>query len=168
MVVISVSIFYIPEENIQQLESFGYFGSFLISLLSNATVFLPAPGLLVVFSLGAKFNPLLIAVTAALGASLGETSGYLAGRSSSAIISNREIYNKLIVWMKKNGELTILLMALVPNPFFDLTGIAAGMLKMPLGKFLFWAFWGKLIKMLIVAFTGAGIIATPLLTNFIP
>ena len=63
--------------------------------------------------------------------------------------------------MKKNGELTILVMAFIPNPFFDLTGIAAGILKMPVWKFLFWAFIGKFFKMLLIALAGAGTLEIP-------
>jgi membrane protein DedA with SNARE-associated domain len=46
-------------------------------------------------------------------------------------------------------------LALVPNPFFDLGGICAGALKMPVTRFLFWCTLGKMTKMVIVAFAGA-------------
>jgi len=46
-------------------------------------------------------------------------------------------------------------LALIPNPFFDLAGMAAGMLKMPLPKFLIACLLGKIIKMWIFAYAGA-------------
>ncbi|MBT3669169.1 MAG: VTT domain-containing protein [Chloroflexi bacterium] len=161
VVAISLYIFFIPEDQLTGLENFGYAGVFLFSVITNATIFLPAPGLLIVFSLGARLNPILIAVTAGLGSAIGELSGYLAGYSGRAIIDKKNIYTKLVNWMKKNGELTILVMAFIPNPFFDLTGIAAGILKMPVWKFLFWAFIGKFFKMLLIALAGAGTLEIP-------
>ena len=42
-----------------------------------------------------------------------------------------------------------------PNPLFDLAGMAAGALRMPVAKFLLWAWIGKTIKMLLFAYAGA-------------
>jgi uncharacterized membrane protein YdjX (TVP38/TMEM64 family) len=55
----------------------------------------------------------------------------------------------------------VLLLAFLPNPLFDLTGIAAGALKMPLRAFLLWCWIGKTSKMLLVALAGAGVVALP-------
>jgi uncharacterized membrane protein YdjX (TVP38/TMEM64 family) len=102
-----------------------------------------------------------IGFAAGAGGALGEISGYLAGFSGQAIIENREAYRNMVAWMEKYGYLTILFLALLPNPFFDLTGIAAGALKMPLWKFLIWAWIGITLKMMVVAFAGAGIFSIP-------
>jgi uncharacterized membrane protein YdjX (TVP38/TMEM64 family) len=67
----------------------------------------------------------------------------------------------MAAWMQKNGPLTVVLLALIPNPIFDLTGIAAGALKMPVWQFLFWAIMGKIGKMLLVAYAGVGLFAIP-------
>jgi uncharacterized membrane protein YdjX (TVP38/TMEM64 family) len=61
----------------------------------------------------------------------------------------------MVQWLKKNGTLSILLLSAIPNPFFDLTGAAAGALKMPVYKFLFWTWIGETIKMLFFAYAGA-------------
>ena len=53
------------------------------------------------------------------------------------------------------GGWTILVLSLIPNPIFDIAGAAAGALKMPVGKFLLWAWVGKTIKMFIFAYAGA-------------
>ncbi|HDN79838.1 MAG TPA: hypothetical protein ENG33_05175, partial [Chloroflexi bacterium] len=39
-------------EQVQHLATYGYAGVFLVSLLGNATVILPAPSLALVFALG--------------------------------------------------------------------------------------------------------------------
>ncbi len=162
---LSVAIFLLPEAQAQALEGYGYTGLFLLSILSNATVLLPAPGLLIVFSMGARFPPLAIALAAGTGAAIGELSGYLAGFSGQAVIEDSSMYQRMVGWMRRNGSLTVLFLAFLPNPFFDLTGIAAGALKMPLKQFLLWCWLGKIGKMLLVALAGAGLVAIPLITQ---
>ena len=88
VIVISLAIFFLPEEQAKALEGYGYSGIFLLSIISNATVLLPAPGLLVVFSMGALFPPTAVALAAGTGAAIGELSGYLAGYSGQPVISN--------------------------------------------------------------------------------
>ncbi|MBM3138399.1 MAG: VTT domain-containing protein, partial [Chloroflexi bacterium] len=98
-----------------------------------------------------------VAIAAGLGAALGEITGYLAGYSGQIIVEQAQWYKRLKYWMKRYGNATILIMAIVPNPFFDLAGMAAGMLKLPLPRFLLWCSIGKIIKMLIFAYSGATI-----------
>jgi uncharacterized membrane protein YdjX (TVP38/TMEM64 family) len=153
---ISIYVVLLPEEQAEKLESYGYLGTFLISILANATVIVPAPGLVIVFSMGAKFNPLLIALAAGAGATIGELSGYLAGFSGQAIIEDQKRYGQMVAWMEKNGPLTLLILAFIPNPLFDLAGMIAGALRMPVFKFLFWALIGKVLKMVVFSYAGAG------------
>ena len=54
------------------------------------------------------------------------------------------------------GLIPILVLAIIPNPFFDLAGIAAGTLKMPVWQFLLACLVGKTIKMVAFAYAGAG------------
>jgi uncharacterized membrane protein YdjX (TVP38/TMEM64 family) len=82
-------------------------------------------------------------------------SGYLAGFSGQAVIERVDIYDRMVLWMQRNGDWTILLLAVVPNPFFDITGIAAGVLKMPVRHFLFWCWLGITIKMIVFACLGS-------------
>lgn len=155
-IVVALSIFvYSIRDRAEELAIYGYPGIFLLSFLAYATVLLPAPGVWVVFTMGSVFNPLGVALAAGTGAALGELSGYLAGFSGQAVIERVDIYERLTVWMKKNGSLTILVLAAIPNPFFDLAGVAAGSLKMHVIRFLFWCWIGEIIKMAIFAFAGA-------------
>ena len=56
---------------------------------------------------------------------------------------------------RRLSYLAILVLAFVPNPFFDLAGIAAGTLKIPILSFLFFTWIGKVLKMLLFAYAGA-------------
>ncbi len=155
-IVVALSIFvYSIRDRAEELAVYGYPGIFLLSFLAYATVLLPAPGVWVVFTMGSVFNPLGVAIAAGTGAALGELSGYLAGFSGQAVVERVDIYERLTVWMQKNGSLTILVLAAIPNPFFDLAGVAAGSLKMHVVRFLFWCWIGETIKMAIFAFAGA-------------
>jgi membrane protein DedA with SNARE-associated domain len=154
VIAISVYIFSIRDKA-QELAIYGYPGIFVLSFMAYATVFLPAPGVAVVFTMGAVFNPLLVALAAGAGAALGELTGYLAGFSGEPVIQRVDIYQRMVQWLKKNGALSILLFAAIPNPFFDLSGAAAGALKMPVHKFLFFTWIGETIKMLFFAYMGA-------------
>jgi membrane protein DedA with SNARE-associated domain len=140
---------------IQDFATLGYIGAFLAMLLSNATLILPAPGLIIVFALGSSLNPVVVGLSGALGASLGELTGYLTGVSGVAIMENTPIAHRIKRWMNHNGVLTIFALSTVPNPFFDIAGLMAGAAKMPVWKFLGSAFCGKSIQAIVIAFAGA-------------
>lgn len=154
VIAISVFVFSI-RDRAEEFAVYGYPGIFLISLLSYATVLLPAPGIAIVFAMGSVFNPLGVALAAGSGAALGESIGYLAGFSGQGIVERSDISDKLFAWMERNGPLTIFIMSAVPNPFFDMAGVAAGALKMPYLRFLLWCWLGEVVKMSFFAFTGA-------------
>lgn len=154
VVAISVWIFSIRDKT-AQLAAFGYPGVFVISLLANATVLLPAPGVAVVFAMGSIFNPFILGVVAGVGSALGELSGYLAGYSGQAVIERADIYERIKPYVSKYGGAAIFVLAAIPNPFFDLGGIAAGALKIPISTFLVWCILGKIIKMFLFAYAGA-------------
>jgi membrane protein YqaA with SNARE-associated domain len=154
VVAISVWIFSIRDKA-SELAAFGYPGIFVISFMANATVLLPAPGVAVVFAMGGIFNPLIVGIVAGVGSALGELSGYLAGYSGQAVIERGGIYDKIHPFIVKYGAATVFVLAAIPNPFFDLGGIAAGALKMPVRTFLTWCILGKIIKMLVFAYAGA-------------
>jgi len=154
VVALSILIFSIRDQA-EELAVYGYPGIFVLSFMAYATVLLPAPGVAVVFTMGSVFNPIGVALAAGTGAALGELSGYLAGFSGQAVVERADVYERLTRWMKKNGPLTIFLLAAIPNPFFDLAGLAAGSLKMPVGRFLIFCWMGEVVKMGIFAFAGA-------------
>lgn len=151
-------VIYSFRDKAQELAVWGYPGIFFVSFLAYATVFLPAPGITLIFTMGAIFNPFAVTLAAASGAAFGEVSGYLAGFSGQAVIENVNIYNRLTKWMNKNGPITIIILAAIPNPFFDIAGVAAGALKMPFKQFILFCWVGEMIKMALFSFAGAGIL----------
>ena len=163
--VVGVTLYiYSIRDRVEEFAAFGYPGIFLIALLANATVLLPAPGVAVIYAMGAIFNPFGVGLAAGLGGTFGELSGYLAGFSGQAVVERMDIYNRIKPWVDKYGGWAILVMSAIPNPFFDVAGIAAGMAKMPVQSFLLFSGVGQLIKM--TAFALAGHYSISLLSNF--
>ena len=76
LVTVTISL---NQERLSSLAAFGYLGAFFVMALSNATVILPAPGLIFVFALGSSLHPLQVGLFAGVGATLGELTGYIAG-----------------------------------------------------------------------------------------
>lgn len=136
------------------LAALGYLGSFVAMLTSNATLILPAPGLVVVFALGSSLNPVLVGIAGAAGATLGELTGYIAGYSGTGIMEQSVVTERIQRWMMRNGMLTIFALSAIPNPFFDLAGLFAGASRMPLRSFLSMTFCGKVIQAVSIAYTG--------------
>jgi membrane protein YqaA with SNARE-associated domain len=153
---ITIGIFFIHDQ-IPNLQAYGLPGIFLLSLLANATLILPVPGVVITTTMSAIFPPFLVALAAGTGAALGELTGYLAGYSGQVVIENRPKFKRLVDWMNKYGGWTILVLSFIPNPAFDMAGIVAGALKYPVQKFLSWCWLGKMGKMLMFAYAGAGI-----------
>jgi membrane protein YqaA with SNARE-associated domain len=158
IVVLAITIFvYSVADKAPQLAVYGYPGIFVISFLAYATVFLPAPGVLAVSVMGTTLTPWAVGLVAGAGAALGEITGYLFGFSSQPVVERVKIYEKMVEWLKFNGALSVLLLSAIPNPFFDVTGAAAGALKMPVRKFLFWTWIGETIKMMAFAYGGGAL-----------
>ena len=143
-------------QKIAALGDYGYFGAFLISLIGNGTILLPGIVLPLLSGLGSFFypvkgimGPVLVGVAGGAGAAVGEIVGYLAGYSGRGIVENRRLYNILVDWVRRWGSLAVFVFALVPL-FFDLVGLAAGLLRFPLWKFVIVCWLGRTI--LYVAF----------------
>lgn len=156
-----MTVIFLMRDHIQDLAHYGYLGIFLTTLIANATVFLPVPGVAAVFALGAVFNPFLTAIFAGLGAAVGELSGYLLGFSGQGLVERAGWYQRIRYWMithPKRIDFGVLALAAIPNPFFDAAGIAAGTLKIPVWRFFIFCALGSIIKMLIFAYFGATIL----------
>ena len=151
--IITAAIF-LGWERFSQLGVIGYPAVFLGSLISNATLILPAPGFALVIAAGSTLNPILVGILAGLGAALGELTGYLAGYGGGIVIQNRPTYRKIEQRMKRWGPLLVLALAFVPNPAFDIAGIAAGALHMPVWQFLAAAWLGKSMRFILLAALG--------------
>jgi len=152
---ISVLIIVFNKE-IRNLQEFGYVGIFLIMFLGNATVLIPVPVLapLNVLLGGVFANPLLVGLTVGVASSFGELVGYLAGYSGSGIVKSSKVYKKMEIRIKKYGLWAIFVLALIPNPLFDVAGLVAGAFGIKWWKFLIAVTLGKTIRAIVFAYIG--------------
>lgn len=145
---LSVTIFLL-RDRIQNVNEVSYLGVFFLCFLANATVLLPAPGLMIAASCALIMNPWLVALCAALGSTLGEFVGYAFGTVTEDLSQKfKKLLDKLTTKIH-NQTLLVFILAVLPLPLFDLIGIYSGGTKMNLIKFFLACFIGKLIKMLV-------------------
>jgi len=137
----------------------GYLIVFIVTLLSSATIFIPAPGLAVVMAAATQWNPAIVAIVASIGDALGEFVGYAVGYWGTKIIITRHVgaYDRAVAWMQRYGVWAIFLFALIPLMLFDLVGLAAGALRVRPWKFFLACWGGRIPRAFLLAYVGYGI-----------
>jgi membrane protein YqaA with SNARE-associated domain len=147
--------------NLYQFELLAYISVFVASLLANMTIIAPVPFAIAIMATAAKdFNPVLVALAAAAGGSIGELSGYYAGRWGRKFAVSDSIVGikKVEQWVRKYGMLAIMLLAFQPVIPFDMGGLVAGALRMPLLQFFPALFAGKFPKYILLTYAALGLI----------
>lgn len=139
----------------------AYLIVFVVSLVANLTVMAPVSiGMTMMMAVAAEWNPALAALAAATGGALGELSGYFAGYAGRSVIKPDGImgYKRVEGWVNRYGAWAIVFLAFQPVIPFDVGGLIAGAVRMPLVKFMPALFAGKLPKYLLMAYAGVGLI----------
>lgn len=158
MIVGSIAISFLIiyyRQSFEKLTGYGYVGIFLINLLGSATIVIPAPSLIATFIGGSIYNPLLVGIFSGIGASIGETTGYMAGYGGSVMITEHKHFKKIEKWMNRNGFLTIFVLSVIPNPIFDLSGMFAGATGYSFKKYFTAVLVGKTLRFIGISFLGS-------------
>ena len=154
--VVALSVFIVlNRDKVAELEGYGYLGVFLISIITCSSIVVPVPGWILVATMAfALNNPILVGIVSGLGGTIGEMTGYLLGYGGRLALENVDIYTRMVQWMKRWGSVTIFVLALIPNPLFDVAGAAAGSLRFPVWKFLLFGAAGRIPKHILFAYIG--------------
>ena len=131
----------------------GYPGVFFLSFLGSVSMVLPVPGLISLCGFSLVLNPFLLGLLAGVGETIGEISGYAVGYGGGSVIEKRRFYPKLKYWMERRGIVVLFVVSLIPNPVFDVVGIAAGSVRFSLPRFLATVWAGKTLKGIMVGYT---------------
>ncbi len=134
----------------------GYIGIFLVSLISSASILLPIPNFILIFTFGSTLNPFLVALLAAIGSAVGETTGYLLGLGGKEILEkkyNRQLKRIKKMFSKYGSVAWIIILGASPLPD-DIAGVFCGVIKYEFKKYFIATFIGKLILYLILAYSG--------------
>jgi len=139
----------------------AYLVVFVITLLSNAGIFVPVYiHISIMMTVAQYWNPALVALTASVAGTLGEMSGYYAGYLGKRIVHLENVpgYERLAGWMKRYGPWGILLISLQPVLPFDIAGLLAGASKLPVWKFLLPCWAGRFPKYLLACYLGPAVL----------
>jgi len=139
----------------------AYLSVFVGVLLCSLTIIVPVPvGTSIMIAAATRWNPVMVALAASIGGTLGELSGYYAGYLSKRIAITENVigYNRVLGWMQRYGVWAICFLALQPIIPFDIGGLIAGAARMPLWKFLPALWVGKFPKGIMLCYFGIGLI----------
>ena len=165
----SVALIYYWEE-IEYLWGYGYPFVFLVSFLAASGLPNPLPSIIVVFTISSVLNPALVGVTSGLGASIGGTLFYLAGRGGGKFFSKIGFLSpntggtspsaasrwtsRIVDWAQRRGAIAAFLISTVFTPIFAPAAIALGALRFRLWKFFILCLIGNIVKGLFIAYCG--------------
>lgn len=153
------------------VETFGYLGVFLGSLIGSASILLPVPAFAFIVVAGRLLDPLLVGLLAGLGSAIGELVAYGVGagivygrmrfmekkqRKKQRIKTKHEkkwFHTINTLFRKRWGFPLIILFALTPLPD-DILGLYCGAIRYDIKKFFIATLIGKIILSLSLAYFG--------------
>lgn len=160
VVLANIAVFVLlPPELLAQIGSFGYLGAFASAALANATVIVPVPYYPLIIRLGQTLNPWGVALATAVGSVLGELVAYFVGRSGRQSVAETTFYRWVQRQLSSPRRVPLALFALsaLPNPLFDVAGLLAGTLGVPLWVYVLSTFLGRMVRMSTVVLLGLGL-----------
>jgi len=135
-------------------DNLGYPGILLITFLISLLVFVPIPyiPILILALFSSRLDPNLIAISSAIGVTLGRSVIFFASYRGRALIDNSTLKRMapLQRLLAKYGSLVSFVAAVTPIPPDDIVIILLGIAKFNLLKFILTTFGGKLIINLAV------------------
>lgn len=141
------------DDPFEPLGAWGYPGVFLVMLVNNLTILLPAIGHAFLIGAAQTLNPWLLGLIGGLGAALGELSGYVVGHHGGRMLIGGRLYERYRRRTGVRGNFlgpTLMLFAATPLPL-DIAGIIAGAVHYPVPRFLAWVGVGKIINTTLIA-----------------
>jgi membrane protein YqaA with SNARE-associated domain len=166
MVVITLALWqgWIP---IEWLISLGYKGIFVISLINGIAPF-GGPSQIATFFLSSRLNPFFVGIASATGGAIGELAGYAFGyylrRAQTANVERKieQLANwRLLRITRERSFFPLLILASIPNPFFDPVSALAGSLKIGLVQYFIPVWIGKTIRHLVISYAGYYMLSHP-------
>jgi membrane protein YqaA with SNARE-associated domain len=157
----NVAVFLLlPPALLERLGGLGYLGAFFAAGVANATVLVPVPYFPLLIRLGQVLDPWAVVLAAAVGSATGELVAYYVGRSGRGVVAQTRFYHWVREHLSSPWRAPLLLFGLSapPMPVFDVAGLLAGALGVPVSVFFFSVFLGRVIRMATVVFIGIGLL----------
>lgn len=144
------------------LYSLGYIGIFAISLLASLIVFIPVPYLFIILfaALSGKFDPLLLVISSASGATIGKMILYQSFYSGSRIAKpqTRNNLNAFRVFISRYAWIAVMIAAATPSPD-DIVYVPLGIARYSRMRFFSALLVGKIIITVLTVY-GASILTS--------
>jgi uncharacterized membrane protein YdjX (TVP38/TMEM64 family) len=164
VILLTVVLLFVREEHIHGLTGFiihlGYVGAFLSGFLGTSSLMISFfPPQIIVFLMSAPrlgFNPLILGISAGLGAGIAQYLHYYVGSAGRFLLSekHKEMVERWRPRVSKYGLILIFLFAVTPLTPDDVIWIPLGMMNYPKVKALVTAILGKSVMLVICAYGG--------------
>lgn len=141
-------------DQIAALGDWGYVGAFFISLMGSATILVPVPSWAVIVGLAKTLDPLLLGIVSGAGSAIGELTAYLFGNGMGRLIEKRKDFQDQKKWIQNNDFWAIFVLSFLPNPIFDVAGLAAGAARVPWIRFLAFCSIGRILRFIVFGYIG--------------
>jgi membrane protein DedA with SNARE-associated domain len=149
-------------EEVKEMQRWGYLGAFLISILGGATIIIPVPMLAVIVALASAaatpFEVAMLGLSAAAGEVIGALIIYYTGHGAGSAINSpkhtriQKVFNKMVGFIERRGSWALFAVTFIINPLFYPAAFVCGAIKFRLSKFLIVVTIGKLIKCMTVVY----------------
>jgi len=155
-----------------QLQRHGYLGLFLIAIFAGSPIPIPTPSMILTVTLASILNPLLVALVAGFGNSIGQALVYWTGRGghnlyrSLGLSWNSEgnswftrLMRKLRMprmreFARRHSLWAIFLLGMYPNPVFMPVVMGMGAARYGFWKFYLVCWAGKTVESGLLSFLG--------------
>ena len=153
------------QDAVRGIDDWAYLGTFVLALVTNAGVLIPVPYNAIVLQLVAVVQyPLLVAVLAATGSALGESTGWWVGSKGRAVLPTGGRVGRVVATLqrftrrRRTAFVGLAVFAAVPNYAFDVAGLIAGASKVAYPLFLVAVLSGRLVRFGLMAAFGAALL----------
>jgi membrane protein YqaA with SNARE-associated domain len=159
---------------INHLKAYSYLGLFVIALITGSPLPIPTFCVLLVFTMGSVYNPILVGLTAGLGVAIGHMMVYWSGFGGYQLLTilnvpdwvNRQYSKtknkfikkpkteKFLNFVNRHAIFSMFLMSVIPNPFQLPSLLILGAKRASFWK-VFAACWvGRTILYVFLAYMG--------------
>jgi membrane protein YqaA with SNARE-associated domain len=157
------------------LEKQGFIGLFVISLFAGSPIPVPTPNMILTFTLGSVFNPVLVALVSSLGNAIGNAMVYFVGRGGLEFFKNLELnarkfkgirpsrfarflykikMPRINEFARKNALWAVFVLGMYPNPLLMTVEMGMGAARYNFWKFFIVCWAGKMVEALALSYLG--------------
>lgn len=160
-------------EYVEHLQNQGLFGLFIISLFAGSPIPIPTPSMILTFTMGSLFNPVLVGFVSGLGNGIGTALIYWSGRGGLEFFKSFAVpgedgeptsrigrfFKRLKIPQLLNRArgrvlLSLFLLSLYPNPVLTPMIMSMGASRFKFNRFFITVCAGKTVQSMILSYLG--------------